>query len=56
MTEQRASAPSGQEILLTVSIPSDYLPQAAEMITQNGGRFAEGSPFLVTIETGYPSS
>lgn len=39
MTEQRASAPSGQEILLTVSIPSDYLPQAAEMITQNGGRF-----------------
>ncbi len=39
MKEQRASAPSGQEILLTVSLPSDYLPQAAEMITQNGGRF-----------------
>lgn len=39
MTEQRASAASGQEILLTVLIPSDYLPQAAEMITQNGGRF-----------------
>lgn len=38
-TEQRASVPSKQEILLTVSVPSDYLPQAAEMITQNGGRF-----------------
>ncbi|MFC9710408.1 hypothetical protein ACFTRD_19880 [Paenibacillus sp. NPDC056933] len=28
-----------QEILLTVSVSSDSLPQAAEMITQNGGRF-----------------
>ncbi|WP_090998050.1 hypothetical protein [Paenibacillus sp. OK003] len=30
---------SKQEILLTVSVSSDSLPQAAEMITQNGGRF-----------------
>ncbi|KLU55796.1 hypothetical protein EL84_27695 [Paenibacillus sp. VT-400] len=28
-----------QEILLTVSVSNDSLPQAAEMITQNGGRF-----------------
>jgi len=39
MTDQRASVPSRQEIRLTVSVASDYLPQAAEMITQNGGRF-----------------
>ncbi|MFS0871720.1 hypothetical protein [Paenibacillus xylanilyticus] len=39
ISEDRASGPSRQEILLTVSVPSDYLPQAAEMITQNGGRF-----------------
>ncbi|OAX47278.1 hypothetical protein gpAD87_03895 [Paenibacillus sp. AD87] len=30
---------SKQEILLTVSVSGDSLPQAAEMITQNGGRF-----------------
>ncbi|WP_458462445.1 hypothetical protein [Paenibacillus sp.] len=28
-----------QEILLTVSVTNDSLPQAAEMITQNCGRF-----------------
>ena len=28
-----------QGILLTVSVSQDSLPQAAEMITQNGGRF-----------------
>ncbi|MBB6020498.1 hypothetical protein HNR77_001559 [Paenibacillus sp. JGP012] len=28
-----------QSILLTVSVSQDSLPQAAEMITQNGGRF-----------------
>ncbi|MDT0124084.1 hypothetical protein Q9R46_15610 [Paenibacillus sp. RRE4] len=28
-----------QGILLTVSVSHDSLPQAAEMITQNGGRF-----------------
>ncbi|MBT2284360.1 hypothetical protein J7E78_12505 [Paenibacillus polymyxa] len=36
--EDSANRPK-QEILLTVSVSNDSLPQAAEMITQNGGRF-----------------
>ncbi|WP_405153359.1 hypothetical protein [Paenibacillus sp. FSL K6-0108] len=38
-TEAGSEGRSKQEILLTVSVSSDSLPQAAEMITQNGGRF-----------------
>jgi hypothetical protein len=38
-TEAGYEGRSKQEILLTVSVSSDSLPQAAEMITQNGGRF-----------------
>ncbi|WP_342552121.1 hypothetical protein [Paenibacillus sp. FSL R7-0652] len=34
-----AAGSSKQGILLTVSVSQDSLPQAAEMITQNGGRF-----------------
>ncbi|UPK42347.1 hypothetical protein [Paenibacillus pabuli] len=38
-TEAGSEGRSKQEILLTVSVSSDSLSQAAEMITQNGGRF-----------------
>ncbi|MDN8588303.1 hypothetical protein Q0V21_05925 [Paenibacillus sp. 11B] len=38
-TEAGSEGRSKQEILLTVSVSSDSLPQAAEMIMQNGGRF-----------------
>jgi hypothetical protein len=38
-TEAGSEGRSKQEILLTVSVSNDSLPQAAEMITQNGGRF-----------------
>lgn len=34
-----AAGNSNKGILLTVSVSQDSLPQAAEMITQNGGRF-----------------
>lgn len=38
-TSEDATRSVKQGILLTVSVSHDSLPQAAEMITQNGGRF-----------------
>ncbi|MDP9699355.1 hypothetical protein [Paenibacillus sp. FSL R7-0272] len=38
-TPEDATRSVKQGILLTVSVSHDSLPQAAEMITQNGGRF-----------------
>ncbi|WP_440111205.1 hypothetical protein [Paenibacillus sp. QZ-Y1] len=39
ISENSSAGRPRQEVLLTVSVSSDSLPQAAEMITQNGGRF-----------------
>lgn len=39
MPEKSSAEQPKQGILLTVSVTNDSFPQAAEMITQNGGRF-----------------
>ncbi|WP_145045721.1 hypothetical protein [Paenibacillus xylanexedens] len=39
MPETISTGQPKQGILLTVSVTNDSFPQAAEMITQNGGRF-----------------